>query len=605
MQMSEKPSQKNETFERIQGLWRTMSGYHAIYFGAILSVGLGALARTGIYALLAYFVDDVVGKATMWQIIPWLSLGFIALAVLQGAFTFWGGRLAALASEGIVRRLRNRLYDHLQRLTFSYHDQNSSGELLQRTTSDIDAIQRLFAEQGINIGRITLLFLINFVALALIDWQVAVGSSVIVPVILLLSFVFFKKVGVGHELFQDQEGVMTNRLQENLTGMRVVKAFARQEHEMDRFEKENEALLGRGKKLVMLHAFFWPSTDILSGIQMVVGYYIGGRMVLNGTMQLGEYIAAMGYIIAIIWPIRELGRFVADSSTAIVSFGRISKIFDVAREPLDEGTYRPTTPPKGHIRFENVCLQYSGEDSPTVLQNISFEVLPGQTVALLGSTGSGKTSLVNLLPRFYDYTSGSITLDGVELKEYPRAWLREQIGVVMQEPFLFATTLRNNISYGVGRDVSDDEVIAAAKAAAVHQVIETFKDGYDTLVGERGMTLSGGQKQRITVARTLLQNPSILILDDATSSVDMETESQIRSALQHLQKNRTTFIIAHRIQTVMSADLILVLEKARIIQYGTHDSLLQQEDGVYRRIYEVQASIEEDLQQELAVEAAA
>jgi ATP-binding cassette subfamily B protein len=270
-----------------------------------------------------------------------------------------------------------------------------------------------------------------------------------------------------------------------------------------------------------------------------------------------------------------------------------------AREPLFDGKVQPEDPVKGQLVFENVSFMYS-DGKEQVLKNVSFQVKPGQAVALLGSTGSGKSSLVNLLPRFHEYTSGRILLDGVELKDYSRSYLRKQIGIVEQEPFLFSRSIRENITYGVGRDVSQEEVERAAKAAAIHDVILGFPDGYNTLVGEKGVTLSGGQKQRVTIARTLLKNPRILILDDSTSSVDTETEAAIRDALNELMENRTTFIIAHRIQSVMIADLILVLDKGEVIQMGTHEELVSQMDGMYRRIYDIQTRIDEELEMEIS-----
>jgi ATP-binding cassette subfamily B protein len=275
------------------------------------------------------------------------------------------------------------------------------------------------------------------------------------------------------------------------------------------------------------------------------------------------------------------------------------EIVKQAREPLNDGTYQPTGSARGDIIFEDVSFMYSDGKS-NALKNISFHVKPGQAIALLGSTGSGKTSLVNLLPRFHEYTGGRILLDGVELKDYSRSYLRRQIGIVEQEPFLFSRSIRENITYGVGRDVSQEEVERAAKAAAVHDVIMSFPDGYKTIVGEKGVTLSGGQKQRVTIARTLLKNPRILILDDSTSSVDTETEAEIRGALNELMENRTTFIIAHRIQSVMNADLILVLDKGEVIQNGTHEDLIFQKDGMYRRIYDIQTKIDEELDMEIS-----
>jgi ATP-binding cassette subfamily B protein len=301
----------------------------------------------------------------------------------------------------------------------------------------------------------------------------------------------------------------------------------------------------------------------------------------------------------LIWPIRNLGRIIVSASTGMVSYGRLMDVVKQAREPLLDGAYQPKGPVRGDIVFENVSFMYSDGKS-NALKNISFHVQPGQAIALLGSTGSGKTSLVNLLPRFHAYTSGRILLDGIELTEYSRAFLRRNIGIVEQEPFLFSRSIRENITYGVGREVSDEEVERAAKAAAIHDVIMGFPDGYKTIVGEKGVTLSGGQKQRTTIARTLLKNPRILILDDSTSSVDTETEASIRDALNELMENRTTFIIAHRIQSVMVADLILVLDKGEVIQMGTHEELVSQMDGMYRRIYDIQTRIDEELELEIA-----
>jgi ATP-binding cassette subfamily B protein len=333
---------------------------------------------------------------------------------------------------------------------------------------------------------------------------------------------------------------------------------------------------------------------------MLGGFVFAATLAINGQITVGTYLAYAGLVVWLIWPMRNLGRLIVQTSTGLVSYSRLMEIVKQEREPLTDGKIRPAGSVRGELVFENVSFAY--EDSPDmpVLEEISFRCEPGQAIALLGSTGSGKTSLVNLLPRFYDYTDGSLKLDGVELKNYPREYLRGQIGIVEQEPFLFSRSIRENITYGVGRQVPQDEIEAAAKAAAVHEVILSFPDGYNTLVGEKGVTLSGGQKQRVAVARTLLKNPRILILDDSTSSVDTETEAEIREALNRLMQNRTTFIIAHRIQSVMNADLILVLDKGRIVQQGTHDELLSQ-DGMYRQIFEIQTRIDEELDQEIAI----
>ncbi|MBP6472423.1 MAG: ABC transporter ATP-binding protein [Chloroflexi bacterium] len=586
------------TQKRLVGLWRILAGYRWLYLLAIVSIGLSALMRSTIYYTLGYYVDNVLSSdGSILRQSLLVGAAIVGLALLQGALTFVSGRSAAKTAEGITRRLRNYLYDHIQRLSFTYHDNMQTGELLQRSTSDVDALRRLFAEQLNGIGNITLLFLVNFVALLMLNVRLALYSVVVIPFIIGVSLYFFKKVGEVYETYQEQEATLSNRLQENLSGVRVVKAFARQSYEIDMFEVDNQEKYQRGKRLIFMHASFWPVTDIMCGIQMLAGFFLGARMAINGIITPGEYLTYAGLVVLIIWPIRNLGRLITQMSTGLVSFDRVRDIIREDREPLDAGTYIPENGLRGAVQFKNLHFAYDKETP--VLHDISFDVEPGQVIALLGSTGSGKTSLVNLLPRFYDYTAGSLTLDGVELREYPRIWLRRQIGIVQQEPFLFSRSIRENITYGVGRTVSDAEVETAARAAAIHDVILSFPNGYETLVGERGVTLSGGQKQRVTIARTLLKNPRILIMDDATSSVDTETEASIRAALQDLMATRTTFVIAHRIQSVMDADLILVLDNGRIIQRGTHTELLDQ-PGTYQQIYNLQARIEAELEKEIA-----
>ncbi|HSJ89096.1 MAG TPA: ABC transporter ATP-binding protein, partial [Anaerolineales bacterium] len=529
----------------------------------------------------------------------WIAVGFVGLAACEGTFSYLSGRLAAYTAEGITRRLRDFLFDHIQRLSFSFHATHPTGDLIERVTSDVDALRRFYSEQGIGIGRIVLLFIVNFIAILNLNVKLGLLSVIAIPFMLLVSVWFFKKVVKRYEAYQAQEAVLSTTLQENLTGVRVVKAFARQEYEKEKFEKDNWNKYMRGRFLLLMHSMFWPLSDIVLGLQMLFGFVYAATMAIRGEITVGMYIAYVGLVVWLIWPIRNLGRIIVNASSGMVSYGRLMEIVKQAREPLLEGKVQPEGPVQGDIVFDDVSFVYSDGENH-VLKNISFHVKPGQAIALLGSTGSGKTSLVNLLPRFHEYTSGRILLDGIEIKDYSRAYLRKQIGIVEQEPFLFSRSIRENITYGVGRDVSDEEVERAAKAAAIHDVILSFPDGYNTLVGEKGVTLSGGQKQRVTIARTLLKNPRILILDDSTSSVDTETEASIRDALDELMKNRTTFIIAHRIQSVMIADLILVLDKGEVIQKGTHEELVSQRDGMYRRIYDIQTKIDEELEMEIS-----
>lgn len=582
---------------RLVGLWRLMTGFHFIYLAATLSLGLGAIARTASLLLLRYFVDDVLGQSPSISTLILIALGFLGLALIQGGFTFISGTLAARTAEGIAQRLRNYLFDHVQRLSFTYHDRTPTGELIQRSTSDIDALRRFFSDQAIGVGRILLLFVINLAAIISLNQQLALLSILVVPLIIVMSFFFFRKISIIYEAYQEQEAILSTRLQENLAGVRVVKAFARQTHERDKFERENWEKFQRGKHFLTMHSLYWPISDILAGLQMLAGIGIGALMVMNGTITIGTYLAYSGMIVLIIWPMRNLGRLIVQMSTGLVSYGRVSDVIRQEREPIEIGLDAPKGDLRGEVIFKDVCFAYS--ESDLILEKISFHCKPGQVIALLGLTGSGKTTLVNLLPRFYEYSSGSLTLDGIELKTYSRQFLRQHIGIVEQEPFLFSRTIRENIIYGVNREVSSEEIEDTARAAAIHESILSFPDGYDTLVGEKGVTLSGGQKQRIAIARALLKDPCILILDDSTSSVDMETEGIIRQALRRLMRGRTTFIIAHRIQSVMEADLILVLEGGEIVQRGTHEQLIAQ-PGIYQRIHDMQTRIEDALEEEIA-----
>ncbi|HOU00185.1 MAG TPA: ABC transporter ATP-binding protein [Anaerolineaceae bacterium] len=581
---------------KLLSLWHLMRGYHFHYFVSTIFLALAAFARTGMYIFLGSFIDRMMNEGLMGRELTLSALGFGALIALQALSSFMSSWMANFTAENTTRRLRDYLFDHIQRLSYSYHSESKTGDLLERATSDVDTLRRFFAEQAISIGRIVMIFIISFVAIARINLRLALVSIIIIPIVLVISIIFFKRLSKAYEAYQEQGAILTTDLQENLSGVRVVKAFARQNYEIEKFDKENAEKFRLGRKFNWMHALFWPLSDIICSAQNIGSSFYGATMVLNGVMTLGQYLSFIGLLGWLIWPIRNLGRLIIDTSRALVSFGRISVVLEAPEEDMKSATYQPKDGIKGQITFEHVSFAY--EKDFLVLDDVSFSCDAGQVVALLGSTGSGKTSLVNLLPRFYDVTSGQILLDGVNLNEYSREFLRSQIGIVEQEPFLFSCSIRDNITYGVHREVSQEEIEEAAREAAIHDVILGFKHGYDTLVGERGVTLSGGQKQRIAIARTLLLNPRILILDDSTSSVDMETEVEIRAALDRLMTNRTTFIIAHRIQSIMNADLILVFDKGKIIQMGEHEVLLNQA-GIYKDIYDIQARIDSALQEEI------
>ena len=575
---------------RLIGLWRLMAGFRWLYLGAVVSLMIGTGAKTLSYLLLRYFVDEALATSAAERAVPFylIGLGFVGLALVQGGFTFLSGKLAARSAEGTILRLRNYLFDHIQRLPFTYHDHAQTGDLVQRCSSDVDMIRRFFADQAIGVGRIALLFVVNFAALLTINTKLAWMSIVSMPIVLTVSILFFRKIHATYESHQEQEGKLSTSLQENLSGIRVVKAFARQQFEMDKFERDNARQFGWGRKLVRLHAGFWPISETISSAQMLFIFFMWAWMAINGEITVGDYLAVAGLVIWIIWPMQNMGRLIIHASMGMVSYNRVVEILRQDREALGRSQADSTPTIKGHVEFRQVSFEYASHSR--VLRDISFAAKPGQTIALLGPTGSGKSTLINLLPRFYDYTQGQILLDGQPLENYPRHTLRQHIGIVEQEPFLFSRTIRENIAYGVNRAVTQAEIEAAAQAAAIDRVIQSFPEGYNTLVGEKGVTLSGGQKQRIAIARTLLKNPAILIFDDAVSAVDTETETAIHAALDRLRQGRTTFIIAHRVQTVMKADKILVLDQGRIVQQGTHTELMARQ-GIYRRIYQLQAQI--------------
>jgi ATP-binding cassette subfamily B protein len=584
------------TDQRLAGLWQLMSGYRFNYLGANISLAIAALSKTATFLLLRYFIDNLQEISSTTANLTWIAVGFIGLASLEGSFTFLSGRLAAQTSEGIAQKLRNYLFDHIQRLSFSYHSLTPTGELIQRATSDVEAIRKFFADQAINIGRIFFLFIVNFTVIMTMNWKLGLISIIIIPFVLGLSIFFFKKITRIYEAYQEQEAKLSTVLQENLSGIRVVKAFARQNFEIKKFERDNWEKFLRGKSLAIAHSLFWPFSDVLCGLQLIGGYLTGALMAIDGTISTGTYLAYAGMIIWLIFPIRTMGRLIVQMSSGLVSYHRVYEIIKQERELLGEDQKIDGDRIKGDILFSDVCFEY--EDGTPVLKNINFHCRPGSSVAILGSTGSGKTTLVNLLPRFFEYSKGHILLDGKELSSIPRRFLRQQIGIVEQEPFLFSRTIQENIIYGAGRNVTMEEIISAAKAASIHDVISSFPQGYNTLIGEKGVTLSGGQKQRVAIARTILKNPSILILDDSTSSIDTETEAEIQSALKMLMKDRTTLIIAHRIQSIMNADLILVMQDGEIIERGTHEELIKL-DGIYRKIFDLQTRIEVELEEEI------
>lgn len=571
------------------GLWRFLYGYRFRYLVAVLCRAVAVLAGTAGYFLLKYYIDDVIVKK-MWHVpLYFFAAAFVGFYIIRGIFSFFSGRACAGAAEGVTKGIRNTLFDHLQKLSFRYHDRNETGELIQRSTSDVDTVRSFYSEIVIELIGIFFRFIINFTAIILLHVQLALFSIIVVPIIILVSRYFFNLIFKSYGRYQEQDGKVSAKIQENLTGIRIVRAFARQEFEKDKFEDVNKEKLRLGKKFVISHALYWPASHFICTAQTTAGAVLAAFMVINDQLSIGTFIAYIGMVNAIIWPLQQMGRLLAQLSTTSVSYKRIADIIKEEKEELTRGLdLKNKVILEGDIVFKNVSFAY--DKNAPVLKDVSFTCKSGDVIALAGETGSGKTSLINLLPRFYEYTKGEIYIDEISLKDFSRHYLRRKIGIVEQEPFLFSMTIKDNIMYGIDRKVGDGEIIDVAKSAAIHDSIMSFPDGYETLVGERGVSLSGGQRQRIAIARTLLKDPRILILDDSTSAVDLETEQYIRQALNVLMKGRTTFVVAHRVQSLMNADLILVFKQGRVIQAGPHHELIKS-DGYYSELFKLQTSL--------------
>ena len=510
----------------------------------------------------------------------------IVLTVIRGVFLFLRGKLASRAAENIAKNIRVRLYDHIQNLPYGYHVNSESGDLIQRCTSDVDTIRRFFAVQLVDIGRAVFIVTFALIMMLSLNKKMTVIAMIIVPFIFIFSYVFFKKIKHNFEKADTQEGVLTSVLQENLSGVRVVKAFGRQNFEIEKYEKQNRKYRDLNFNLIKLLSNYWSISDLLCmsqiGLVLIAGIYYANK----GEISLGTLVVFNTYEGMLLWPVRQLGRILSDMGKMTVSLKRITSILETPVEQEYGKALKPDI--KGEVTFENVSFKY--EKDTKILENLSFSVKKGETIAIVGPTGSGKSSLVHLLLRLYDYDSGAIKIDGIELKDIERKWIRNNIGIVLQEPFLYARTIKENIMIAK-LDSSDSEIESAATSAAVHEVISSFEKGYDTVVGEKGVTLSGGQRQRVAIARTLIKNMPILIFDDSLSAVDAETDRVIREELKKKSTDNTTFIISHRISTVMDADKIIVLNQGEIESMGTHKDLISK-DGIYKRIWDIQNSLD-------------
>ena len=557
--------------------------------GALLLLVLGTTATSLVTpSLIRRAIDDGLGQNRPDALMQ-VALIIIGVGLVR-AFLGFGRRYLG---EWLINRtgydFRNAMYDKIQRLSFSYHDSAQTGNLMSRCTEDISSLSRFVGQGAVELVQI--LLLLGGILFLLFQSSVTLTLIGLAPIIF-LTFITVHLGQIIGPLFLkvDQTlGDLSSTLQENLTGAQVVRAFAREEFEKEKFGKINHKLYDAQVRVVSNWGFYLPSMSLFIMLSTALILWFGGQMVVAGTLTIGELVAFNAYLMLLAQPVQDLGFIVNSAGEAVAGGQRLFEVLDVDEEIKSPANAIPAPTLTGRVTFDHVTFSYRGDRDQ--LSDVSFQTEPNQVIALIGPTGSGKTSLVNLIPRFYDVTSGAVCVDGLDIKSLDLKSLRSQIGIVLQTSLLFSSSIRDNIAYG-RLDASEDNVIEAAKAARAHDFIASFAKGYETVVGERGVTLSGGQRQRIAIARALLMNPRILILDDSTSSVDTQTEHLIQQALSELMQNRTTFVIAQRLSTVKRADQILVLDAGRVVQRGKHAELLEQ-GGLYKQIYDLQLKDQE------------
>ena len=536
------------------------------------------------------FLSEETIRENPGKMLTIAALAVILLAAINIAANYYSKVFAAKGSESFVKGMRDQLYDHIQKLPYSWHVKNQTGDIIQRCTSDVDVVRNFVTNQLMEVFRIIFLIVFYMVIMFSMNVKISLIAVSFFPIVILYSGYFFSKIAQHFQEADEAEGILSSVVQENLTGVRVVRAFGRESFERKRFDEKNERFAGLWIYLGKFLSLYWSIGDLITGIQILTVICMGVLFTVDGNLTVGEFIAFVSYNSSMAWPVRSLGRIISEMSKAGVSIDRIAYILDEKEEDDRPGVTKPAI--NKDIVFYKVNFKY--EEGAAVLKDVSFTVPAGKTFAILGNTGSGKSTLVHLLNRLYDLPDGcgKITIGGVDIRDIDRQYLRSQIGMVLQEPFLYSGSIKENV--GITKESSAfDDIREACEIACVDSAIDSFTDGYETIVGERGVTLSGGQKQRVAIARMLVEHTPVMIFDDSLSAVDAQTDAMIREALKKRMAGTTVILIAHRITTLMQADCIMVLEDGAVAEMGSHEQLMEHH-GIYRRIYDIQMNTQLD-----------
>lgn len=536
------------------------------------------------------FLSEETIRENPGKMLTIAALAVILLAAINIAANYYSKVFAAKGSESFVKGMRDQLYDHIQKLPYSWHVKNQTGDIIQRCTSDVDVVRNFVTNQLMEVFRIIFLIVFYMVIMFSMNVKISLIAVSFFPIVILYSGYFFSKIAQHFQEADEAEGILSSVVQENLTGVRVVRAFGRESFERKRFDEKNERFAGLWIYLGKFLSLYWSIGDLITGIQILTVICMGVLFTVDGNLTVGEFIAFVSYNSSMAWPVRSLGRIISEMSKAGVSIERIAYILDEKEEDDRPGVTKPAI--NKDVVFDKVNFKY--EEGAAVLKDVSFTVPAGKTFAILGNTGSGKSTLVHLLNRLYDLPDGcgKITIGGVDIRDIDRQYLRSQIGMVLQEPFLYSGSIKENV--GITKESSAfDDIREACEIACVDSAIDSFTDGYETIVGERGVTLSGGQKQRVAIARMLVEHTPVMIFDDSLSAVDAQTDAMIREALKKRMAGTTVILIAHRITTLMQADCIMVLEDGAVAEMGSHEQLMEHH-GIYRRIYDIQMNTQLD-----------